>query len=94
MRLSTHNALMHAKDTLINNPPLLQSIDIPPAFHSPSSYSATLAHVSNHSPRPNAVYGMIDHPRFGRIRSIVALKDLEDGDEIFCDYGYLDQYNK
>ena len=32
---------------------------------------------------------MIDHPRFGKIRSIVLLKDVKAGEELFCDYGYL-----
>ena len=35
---------------------------------------------------------MIDHPRFGKIRSIVVLKDLPTGQELFCDYGYMQQY--
>jgi SET domain-containing protein len=50
--------------------------------------------LSNHSKKPNAFYSMVDHPRFGRIRNIVAMTDLNEGDEILCDYGYIDQYNK
>ena len=37
---------------------------------------------------------MIDHPRFGKIRSIVLLKDVQAGEELFADYGYLEQYAK
>ena len=37
---------------------------------------------------------MIEHPRFGKIRSIVLLKDVKAGEELFCDYGYLDKYFK
>ena len=35
---------------------------------------------------------MVDHPRFGKIRSIVLKTDVKAGDELFCDYGYLDSY--
>ena len=46
----------------------------------------------NHSPTPNAWYGMVDHPVFGKIRSIVLKSDVQAGDELFCDYGYLESY--
>ena len=55
-------------------------------------YNATYGHLVNHSPNPNAAYSMFDHPRFGKIRSIVLLKDLECGEELFCDYGYAEKY--
>ena len=35
---------------------------------------------------------MIDHPRFGKIPSIVMLKDGMAGEELFCDYGYIDKF--
>lgn len=63
-------------------------------IRSVQSYNATLGHILNHSPKPNAWYGMVDHPRFGKIRSIVLKKDVHAGEELFCDYGYLDDYVK
>ena len=56
------------------------------------TYNATLGHLVNHNSKPNCWYGMIDHPRFGKIRSIVLLKDLEANEELFADYGYLESY--
>ena len=35
---------------------------------------------------------MVDHPVFGKIRSIVLKSDVQAGDELFCDYGYLESY--
>ena len=57
-------------------------------------YNATLGHMLNHSPTPNAWFGMIDHPRFGKIRSIVLLKNVRANEELFCDYGFLENYTR
>ena len=35
---------------------------------------------------------MIDHPRFGKIRSIEMTRNARSGEELFCDYGFIDQY--
>jgi hypothetical protein len=35
---------------------------------------------------------MVDHPRFGKIRSVVVMQDLEPGTELLTDYGYLGNY--
>jgi len=63
-------------------------------FRGVQKYNATLGHMLNHSPTPNAWFGMTDHPRYGKIRSIVLLKDVKANEELFCDYGYLDNYSK
>jgi len=63
-------------------------------FRSLQKYNASLGHYVNHSQKPNAWFGMVDHPRFGKIRSIVLKSDVLAGDELFCDYGYLDDYVK
>ena len=49
-------------------------LDIPLELSSTSAYSATLGHKANHSFKPNAKWGRIEHPRFGLICSIVALR--------------------
>ena len=46
-------------------------------------YNATLGHLINHSKKPNTWFGMVDHIRFGKIRSIVMLKDLSANEELF-----------
>ena len=45
-----------------------------------------IGHKVNHNSDFNVDAGYIDHPRFGRIRSIVTTKDLKAGEEIFCQY--------
>ena len=67
-------------------------LNVPEGFREPHQYSATFGHLINHKSEPNAWYAMIDHPRFGKVRSVVLKEDLKAGDELFCDYGYLDQY--
>jgi len=67
-------------------------LNMPMHYRSLEIYNATLGHLINHNKKPNSWYGMIDHPRFGKIRSIVLLKDLEANEELFADYGYLEQY--
>ncbi|XP_059082047.1 histone-lysine N-methyltransferase SETD7-like [Tigriopus californicus] len=69
-----------------------QILNIPEGFREPHQYNATLGHLINHGQKPNAWYAMIDHPRFGFIRSVVTKQALKAGEEIFCDYGFLKQY--
>jgi hypothetical protein len=68
-----------------------QVLNIPENLREPYMYNATLAHFSNHGEKPNSWFGMIDHPRFGAIRSLVAQNDLKTGTEIFCDYGFIQE---
>ena len=35
---------------------------------------------------------MIDHPRFGKVRSIVLTRDVEANEELLTHYGFLDSY--
>ena len=46
-------------------------------------YNATVGHLINHSKKPNVWFGMVDHIRFGKIRSIVMLKDVSANQELF-----------
>ena len=41
---------------------------MPMEYRNLDTYNATLGHLINHSAKPNVWYGMIDHPRFGKIR--------------------------
>jgi len=64
-------------------------IDIPDNCRSTDIYCATLAHKICHSFEANAEYAYAFHPRFGRvIRCAVAIKDIESGTEITCNYKY------
>ena len=62
------------------------SIDIPAEFS--NAYRASLGFKANHSFRNNCGYVAFDHPRFGFVNGIVALKDVAKDEEIFTDYGY------
>ena len=35
---------------------------------------------------------MYDHPRFGKIRSVSVKRDMAEGEELFCDYGYAEKF--
>ena len=61
-------------------------LDIPDNMTSLDCYRATLGHKANHSFAPNAEWTVFDHPRFGLIRAIAALIDIERGEEILVDY--------
>ena len=63
-------------------------LDIPESCRSISNYQSTLAHKICHSFEPNARYDYVIHPRFGRIRCAVAIKDITVGEEIVSDYKY------
>ena len=62
-------------------------LNIPPWF---SDYDATSGHKVNNKfpPFTNAIFGAIEHPRFGAIVSIVASKFINTGEEIYVNYGY------
>ena len=53
-------------------------------------YAGTLGHKANNNfaPYTNAALGVTDHPTFGKIKMIWAIKDISKGEEIFYDYGY------
>ncbi len=62
------------------------SLDVPEPYS--NSYRATSGFKSNHSFRNNAGFVAFDHPRFGFIISIFALRDIDQDEEIFTHYGY------
>ena len=51
-------------------------------------YNATLAHKANHSFTPNTKWGRLDHPRFGQVVTIIAIKDIQVGEEVSVNYKY------
>jgi len=61
-------------------------LDIPESLRSLSTYCATLAHKANHSFTPNCRWGRVDHPRFGCIISLVALRNCSPGEEMTVNY--------
>eukprot|EP00039_Didymoeca_costata_P011082 m.152416 g.152416 ORF g.152416 m.152416 type:complete len:380 (+) comp15055_c0_seq1:166-1305(+) len=65
-------------------------IDIPPAYREISAYCASLAHKANHSSCPNSELEFCRHPRFGDIKCIVTLHEIDEDEEITIDYGYGD----
>ena len=63
-------------------------IDVPTEFSSLSKYCASLGHKANHSQSPNCEYLPFSHPRFGEIKCISTLREVEKDEELTCDYGY------
>jgi len=59
---------------------------IPKNYININAYNASSGHKINHNSDYNVDAGYIDHPRFGKIRSIVTTKNLKAGEEIFCEY--------
>lgn len=64
-------------------------LDIGPEHQLCSQYRATLGHKACHSfEHKNSVFREFEHPRFGRIMSVVAVKDIEPDEEVFVSYNY------
>ncbi len=65
-------------------------MDIPPEFgRDLSRFRSTLGHKCNHSFEPNSEFReFASHPRFGRVMSVVARRDVAAGEEVTCDYNY------
>ena len=64
-------------------------LDIGPEYQSCQQYRATLGHKAcHHFQLRNSAFEEFEHPRFGRIMSIVAVRDIQEGEEIFVSYNY------
>ena len=70
-------------------------IDIPPEANTVKTYSATLGHKSNHNFNNNAEFKRFNlHPVLGLIMSVVAVKDIPKGGEVFSNYNYSEKNYK
>ena len=70
-------------------------IDIPPEANTVETYSATLGHKSNHNFNNNAEFKRFNlHPVLGLIMSVVAIKDIPKGAEVFSNYNYSEKNYK
>ena len=64
-------------------------LDVGPDDRLCSQYRATLGHKACHSfTDKNSTFQEFEHPRFGRIMSVVAVKNIRQGEEIFVSYNY------
>ena len=63
-------------------------IDFPPDMADLNLYCASLGHKVNHSFLPNSKFGVMYHPRWGRVRTVVTMTHVEPGQELLVDYGY------
>eukprot|EP00090_Calanus_glacialis_P045472 TRINITY_DN8457_c0_g1_i2.p1 TRINITY_DN8457_c0_g1~~TRINITY_DN8457_c0_g1_i2.p1 ORF type:complete len:319 (-),score=77.82 TRINITY_DN8457_c0_g1_i2:34-990(-) len=64
------------------------AMDIPVWAQSSTAYCATLAHKINHSFLLNTQFVVFDHPKFGLVPCMVAIADIQQGEEILVGYGY------
>lgn len=63
-------------------------LDIPTDMTSIKEYNATLGHKICHSFTPNTELETFYHPRFGIIKCLISVKEIEEGEEIFVNYQY------
>lgn len=63
-------------------------LDVPADMRRLDQYCATLAHKANHSFTPNTRWGRLDHPRFGLVVTIIAIKTIQVGEELTVNYKY------
>jgi histone-lysine N-methyltransferase SETD7 len=63
-------------------------LDVPAKWSDCGSYCATLGHKANHSSSPNSRYDVFDHPIYGCIKCVRALRDILPSQEITVDYGF------
>ena len=69
------------------------AVDIPPELASVDAYCATLGHFANHHwARQNCEYQPYWSPRFGDIKCLRAIKDIQPHQEILVDYDYKDEF--
>eukprot|EP00094_Tigriopus_californicus_P003549 TCALIF_03414-PA protein Name:"Similar to setd7 Histone-lysine N-methyltransferase SETD7 (Halocynthia roretzi)" AED:0.32 eAED:0.39 QI:0/0/0/0.5/1/1/2/0/799 len=81
----------YAKKYTINTAHSSARIDIPKHLDQPDSWHPTLGpKVNTDFPRRhmNCQYGDFDHPVYGLIQGVHAIKDIPAGSELFTDYGY------
>ncbi|KAL0974232.1 hypothetical protein UPYG_G00217470 [Umbra pygmaea] len=63
-------------------------IDVPPPFHQTDRYCASLGHKANHSFTPNCKYDPFVHPRFGPIKCVRSIRQVQKNEELTVAYGY------
>lgn len=63
-------------------------LDVPKKFSDINNYAASLGHKANHSFQPNCQYDLFVHPRFGEIKCIRTLQEVNCGEELTCCYDY------
>jgi len=67
----------------------IHDLDMPPDVGADCNrYNATLGHKANHEFFPNCFFGWAIHPRFGSVRGLFTLREIEKGEELTVDYGY------
>ena len=66
------------------------TFNIPKYFWDIWNFRSTLGHKVNHSFKFfKSRFGYAFHPRFGNVRSIIAISNITKGEEILIDYEYV-----
>ena len=65
-------------------------LDVPEPYRTVEKYRTTLGHKANHmfDDDANAILVTVEHPVFGVISSLLAIKDIEIDEEIFVNYNW------
>ncbi|ORX92275.1 SET domain-containing protein [Basidiobolus meristosporus CBS 931.73] len=63
-------------------------IDVPKPYSDTRHYTATLGHKCNHRFENNCHYDHYFHPRFGEIKCIRTLRDIDPEEELYVHYDY------
>lgn len=94
VRMSDHEARLRKEDR--RSPYRIfgwngEVLNIPSRFQTTETYTASLAHKANHAKNANAVFRMLDHPRFGECIGVYMIKEGAAGEEVYVDYGYVEK---
>ena len=75
---------------MFNNSEDVELLDIPKGYRSVDDYRTTLGHKVNHmfDEHTNVEFDFMDHPVFGVIVCLLAIKEIEVDEELFVNYNY------
>ena len=79
---------LYAEAPKVYKVPKETELDIPDLYRSTKKYRTTLGHKANHKFVNNVEFEILNHPVFGVIACLVAVVDIDVGEELFAHYNY------
>ena len=82
----------HVFSHSINSIPEGTVLDVPEGYRSVEAYRTTFGHKVNHKfdDHANVEFDFVDHPVFGVIICLLAIRDIDLDEELFVNYNYND----